>query len=109
MVESNRDDTPMFKITGLDNLQRQLQDAQKALESLGGDLGTVNFDPNDPSSIESAVNEISRIIDEKVGTYANNPIIGPLAEEMKAKYRAAIVEKAAAARLQADEGRENGE
>lgn len=90
----------MIKITGLDRLQRQLKDAQKALEALDGELGTVNFNPHDPASIETAIHEVERLVDDRVGTYASNPIIGPMADEMKGKYRAAILEKAAAARLE---------
>lgn len=93
----------MFEIKGLDKLQRTLADAQKALESLGGELGSVTFDPNDPSSIELALQTMTRIIDERVSGYASNPVIGPLAEQMKETYREAILEKAAAARLQSSE------
>lgn len=89
----------MFKISGLDNLSRQLTDAQKALDVLDGELGTVSFDPDDPASIEAAIQSVETIIDEKLGPYANNPIIAPLAEEMKEKYRDAIIDRASEARL----------
>ena len=89
----------MFKITGLDKLSSSLNDATKALEALDGELGTVTFNPNDPASSEAAIQEVERIVDERLGAYASNPIIGPLAEGMKEKYREAIIEKAAAARL----------
>jgi len=86
-------------ITGLGKLQRQLADAQKVLHSLDGELCTVRFDPADPESIEIAIQEVWSIIDERVGPHTSNPIIGPLAEEMKEKYREEILERAAAARL----------
>ncbi len=88
-----------MKITGLDQLTRQLDDAQRAFESLDGELGTVSFDPHDAASIEAAVQKVEAMIDERLGSYASNPIVGPMAEQMKEKYRAAIIEKAAAARL----------
>lgn len=90
----------MLKISGLDQLSRQLADAQKALESLDGELGTVNFDPNDPASIEEAIQSVEAIIDEKIGPYADNPIIAPLAENMKEQYRESIIDRAAAARTE---------
>ena len=93
----------MIKITGLDQLSRQLTDAQKALAGLDGELGTVNFDPNDPASIETAIQSVEAIVDEKLGQYASNPIIAPLAANMKEKYRDAIIERAAAARLKGGE------
>lgn len=93
----------MFKITGLNKLQKNLKDAERALSELDGELGVVNFDPNDPASIEGAIQSINRMIDERLGEYSSNPIVGPLAEQMKEKYRESILEKAAAARLQSGE------
>lgn len=89
----------MFKIEGLDALQRELQEAQAALEGIDGELGTVNFDPDDPASIEAAITQVNMMVDERLGAYASNSIVGPMAEELKEKYREAIIEKAAAARL----------
>lgn len=94
----------MFKIEGLDKLQRQLEDAQDAFSKLDGDLGSVSFDPHDPASVERAVQEISRIVDDRVGRYASNPIVGPMVDEMKVKYREAIVQKAATERLKSETG-----
>jgi hypothetical protein len=86
----------MIKITGFDKLQGQLRDAQKALEGLDGEMGTVSFNPRGPASIEAAVQEMERLVDERVGAYPGNPFIGPLAEEMKTVFRQGILDKAAA-------------
>lgn len=88
-----------MKITGLDKLTRELEDAQKALKSLDGELGSVSFNPHDPGSIQAAIKRIESTIDERVGSYANNPVIAPLIEGMKEQYRKGILERAAAARL----------
>lgn len=93
----------MFKIEGLDKLQRDLQRAQDALAELDGDLGSVSFNPEDPASIDQAIVAMERIIDDRVAGYEDSEIIGSLAEEMKEQYRAMILEKAAEARLQDDE------
>lgn len=93
----------MLKIAGLDHFANQLDGAQKALAALDGELGTVTFDPLDPASIESAIQQMEATIEERLGTYSSNPIIRPLADELKEKYRQAIIDRAAAARL------ENGE
>lgn len=90
----------MIKITGLDQLTRQFDEAQKALAELDGELGTVSFNPNDPASIEAAIQNVELLVDEKLGEYSDNPIIGPLAMDMKESYRDAIIERAAAARLE---------
>ncbi|HBO5549737.1 hypothetical protein [Pseudomonas aeruginosa] len=92
----------MFKITGLDKLQKNLKDAQRALSDLDGELGVVNFNPNDPASIEGAIQSVNRMIDDRLGECSSNPIVGPLAEQMKEKYRESILEKAAEARLKSD-------
>lgn len=93
----------MIKITGLDKLQRELNEASKAMEEIDGELGTVSFNPNDPSSIEAAISEANRLIDDKLGPYSDNSIIGPMMEEMKEKYREGLLEKAAAARLKGED------
>lgn len=89
----------MVKITGFDKLQRDLKQAQQAMQAIDGELGSVNFDPNDPSSIEAAIASVEQMIDEKIGIYASNPIVGPMIDGMKEQYREGILEKAAEARL----------
>lgn len=89
-------------ITGFDQLQKQLKDAQEALKKVEGELGTVQFDPNDPESIEAATRQIDALIDERLGDYLDNPIIGPLSESMKEKYKEAILEQAQAKRLEGE-------
>lgn len=97
------DSVHMIKITGLDNLQRELKKAQEALSELDGELGTVAIDPEDPASIDQAIAAMERIIDTKVAGYENNEFIGPLAEELKENCRSIILDKAAEARLKGDE------
>ena len=85
---------------GLEKLQRQLAEAQKALENIDGGFGSVTFNPLDPGSIEAAIAQIDAMIDKKLGAYSSNPLIGPLSEQMKASYREQLLERAAAARLE---------
>lgn len=91
-----------MKMTGFDKLQKELKDAQRALSDLDGELGVVNFNPDDPASIESAINQVSQVIDQRVGRYASNSIVGSLIRQMKEKYREIILQKAAEARLQSE-------
>jgi hypothetical protein len=93
----------MIKIDGLDKLQRELSSAQAALQALDGELGTVNFNPEDPASIESAIAAMEAMIDGKLVGYQANPFIADLATNMKAQYREAILEEAAAARQKASQ------
>ncbi|MEY2160315.1 MULTISPECIES: hypothetical protein [unclassified Rhodanobacter] len=73
----------MFKIEGLEKLTRQLSEAEKAIASIDGDLGSVNFNPNDPESIERAIIEVENLVDSKLHDYADNPLVTQLAEQMK--------------------------
>jgi len=93
----------VFKIEGLDKLNNDLENAAQALGELDGELGRVSFDPNDPASIDQAIRSVNSMIDERVSGFEDNPIIEPLVEEMKATYRQAILDKAAAARLGSNE------
>lgn len=99
----NNEEKAMFNIKGFDKLQTDLKEAEHALSELDGDLGVINFDPHDPASIEAAIQSVNRIIDDRAGDYATNPIIAPLIEEMKESYRENILQKASEARLQSDE------
>jgi hypothetical protein len=95
----------MLKITGLDKLQRELAEAQRAMSDVDGDLATVRFDPNDPSSIEAAIQSVNQMVEQRVGQYASNPIVGPMIDQMKEAYRESIVKRAAAARINPQEGK----
>ena len=63
----------------------------------------LKFDPFDPLSIESAIQEYNDNIDSIVGDEINNPIISPLLEELKENARSEIISKAAEARIKKDE------
>jgi len=102
LTHHNQEGT-MLKITGLDKLQKELKEAEQALNELDGELGVVNFDPQDPASIEAAIQSVNRIIDNRIESYADSPIVGSLTEQMKESYRENILQKAAEARLQSDE------
>ena len=89
----------MFKIEGLDALQKQLKQAEKAFAELDGDIADVRFDPHDPSSIEQAIQQVNDAVDEKVAPYTGNEMVMSVAEELKENARAEILERAAQARL----------
>ena len=88
----------MIKITGLDKLQRELAEAKRAMSELDGELGTVSFDPNDPSSIQAAIQSVNHLVDQSLGQYASNFLVGPMIDQMKEAYRERILKEAAGAR-----------
>ena len=86
-------------VTGLDETIKHLNEAQKAINELDGNICNVSLDPNDPGSIEAAIKKMEADVDQRIGAYAGNPMIEPLIAGTKATFREAIVKKAAEARL----------
>lgn len=84
----------MIKISGLDKLAQQLEQAQQAFAEMDGELGAVNFDPDDPASIEAAIQQVEAMIDAKIELWAGNPLIAQVADGMKEQYRDAIIGRA---------------
>jgi hypothetical protein len=85
-----------MEITGLDEFQRELNNAARALESLNGTLTTLNFNTDDPNSVEEAIRQMETAIDSKIAPYGDNALISGLAQEMKEKFRQEILDKAKA-------------
>jgi hypothetical protein len=92
----------MIKISGLDTLTKQLEEAEKAIEQLEGEL-SISFDPNDPASIEAAIQEADAAIDSKAERWAENPLVAQVVCGLKEQYRQVIIDRAAAARLEASD------
>lgn len=97
----------MLEITGLDSLVKELDDAQKALEAVNGELGTLTFNPSDPASIEGAIADAQRLVDDRLGPYASNSIVKPLMQQMKDHFRQAVLDKAAEERAKEGEADAN--
>ena len=88
----------MIKITGLDSLSKELDQLQRVLRELDGEIGAVTFNPHDPASIESAISNMNALIDEKAGDYRSNSMAASIIESVKDSYRQGILDKAAEAR-----------
>jgi hypothetical protein len=98
-----------IKVTGLEALTRDLDQAVKAIRALDGELTEVKFDPSDPSSVESAIADVETAIDRKVGAYRGNPIVESWITEIKAKYRKNLLDRAATARMEVPMEQEMGD
>jgi len=90
-----------LKITGFDDLQKTLDDAQRALKSLDGDLATLRVDPNNP---ETAITEMERAVDAKLAPYRGNVIVDQIADASKEQFRNYILEQVEEAKREATEG-----
>jgi putative salt-induced outer membrane protein YdiY len=78
-----------IRITGLEELQRDFEDAARAMKSLDGTIATLSINPDDPSE---AIRQMELAIDSKIAAYRGNTLVSQLAREMKAQYRQRILE-----------------
>nr|WP_319514368.1 nucleotide-binding protein [uncultured Cohaesibacter sp.] len=91
---------------GIDKILKELDQAQKALANLDGTLTTVEFDPDQPASIQAAISKMESAVDACVAPYARNPMVIELAEGAKAQLAEQIREQAAEARTNSEESKE---
>jgi hypothetical protein len=81
-------------ITGLDKLQRDLEDAQRALRSLDGEIATIKFDRDDDGSVQRAIRQMETAVDQKVAPYGHNALVAKVADVTKESFRKQILERA---------------
>lgn len=92
----------MLKIKGLDTLSKNLDALSKALESLK--TMNVQFDPNDPVSIDAAVKDMEAQVDEQVEPWAGTPFVDQIIAETKEQLVSMIFDRAATLRLEREAG-----
>lgn len=70
----------------LDAIRIQMREAEPVLKALDEKLEDITFDPCKRESIGAAIEHIILTIDTQLKSFKNNPILGPMAEELKAQY-----------------------
>ena len=83
----------------LDAVRTQLQQAESVLKTLDTELEAITCDPAEPRSIKLAISQIVEAIDSRFERFKSNPVLGPLAEQLKAQYVEAIRSRVADAAL----------
>lgn len=83
-----------IEITGLDKLQRDLEELQRALKSLDGEIVKLDVNPADPASVQKAIQQMEKAVDGKVSAYGNNAIVLNITKEAKSLYRDQILKLA---------------
>lgn len=81
----------------LDELRTQMQDAEPVLKVLDCELEKIQFDPLAPASVETAKAQVDALIETRLAAFKENPILGPLTEQLKTQYIEAIQEQVEAA------------
>jgi hypothetical protein len=82
-------------INGLQKLQRELEEAARAIGSLNGPIANLSVDPNNPSA---AIREMELAVDRKAAPYAGNTLVSKLVRDMKKTLRERILERARTAK-----------
>jgi len=93
----------MAKFKGLDQLTKKIEALSAFAKELDGDIAKVSFDPDDPGSIDRAIAEVEVAIDAKAASYGSNDWVEKIVVQVKENFRARILERAAAARLERDD------
>ncbi|WP_338524915.1 hypothetical protein NUH87_04350 [Pseudomonas batumici] len=81
----------------LDVVRAQMQAAEPVLKQLDVELEAISFDPSVPSSVDTATERVTAIIDTLLVGFKTNPILGPLADQLKSQYLDAIQHQVASA------------
>lgn len=76
-----------------DVVQAQMRDAEAVLQNLDNKLEAITFDPAVPASVDAATRQTATLIDTLLAGFAGNPILGPLAEQLKVQYLENIGER----------------
>ena len=72
-----------FEIKSQGNLQKSLEEAQRALKEIEKGIGQVQFNAADPASVEKAIKDAKAQVDQKLSRYRSNPFVSKMGEAMK--------------------------
>lgn len=67
-------------------LRHQMQSAEPVLMRLDIEMQGIDFDPLIPSSVDAAIATVYRVTESLLGPFRRNPILGPLADELRTQY-----------------------
>lgn len=70
----------------IDEVRAQMREAEPLLKRLDQELEAINFDPAVPSSVEAAIRQVTETIDSLLAGFNGNPVLGPLANQLKTQY-----------------------
>lgn len=70
----------------LDAVREQMRDAEAILQQLDLALEAIRFDPSIPASVAAAAKQTSAVIDSHLAGFRGNPVLAPLADQLKIQY-----------------------
>lgn len=84
--------------SSLEKLRAQIQNAEPVLQRLDLEMERIEFDPLVSASVAAANARVTGLIDKLLAGFDGNPILGPLAEQLKAQYLEGIQAQVSEAR-----------
>jgi len=88
-----KEDAQMTEFEGLDKLTRQLEEASRAFQSLGGELAAVTVVPGDRASVQAAIQQVEAMIDQKAKCFEGNELVDSMVRQIKKRYRAELIRR----------------
>lgn len=82
----------------LDALRAQMRNAEPVLKALDLELERIRVDLREPGSVEACIKQVIEVIDTHLMEFKSNPILGLMAEELKAQYVEGIQSQATQSR-----------
>jgi hypothetical protein len=80
-----------------DELTRTLAEAGEGLKAFQDEVIEAGFDPDDPASVEAAIQHVEATVDAKVARFRGNALVREAADQIKAECRANILQQVEAA------------
>lgn len=72
--------------SSLDVIRTQIEKAQPVLEALDAKIEAIEFDPLSAPSVAAATLKVDEVINDLLAPFKANPILGPLAADLKTHY-----------------------
>ena len=80
-------------ITGLDKLQRDLDELQRAIKALDGPIAKIKIVPGDSQSVARGIREMEAAVDAKAAPYRNNPMVNKIVDLAKHHFAERLRER----------------
>jgi hypothetical protein len=78
-----------------DEMTRILEEAGEGLKALEEEVITTQFDPDDPVSVQAAIDHVEHAIDAKIAPYRGNRLVEEAVDQIKAECRTNILQQVA--------------
>lgn len=84
-----------------DLIRSEIEQAEPILKALDARLQAIQFDPLVSTSVQAANAEVGQAIEDLLAPFMSNPILGPLALDLKDQYLDSIHSQVIEAKAQA--------